>query len=81
MIELYKIKDPNNELYSAGLTHGYLHKTKRGKTWNSLSTLKSHLVAVEKWDKEVFQQYYDNWLVLKITDNGMEVIGTVKDFK
>jgi hypothetical protein len=47
MLELYKIKNPNDEQYSAGVKHGYLQKSKKGKTWNTLGQMKSHIRAVE----------------------------------
>lgn len=81
MIEVYKIKDPDYEYYSSGLRNGYLHKSKKGKTWSTLGAIKSHLTAVGKWDSKAFELFYDKWLVIKISENGIEVIGTIKDFK
>ena len=81
MIELYIIKDPYYERYSSGLKNRFVRKTKKGKTWNTLSALKSHLSMVQRFDKKAFELFYDNWLVLKISENGVEQIGLVKDFK
>jgi hypothetical protein len=58
-----------------------LQKSKKGKTWNTLGQMKSHIRAVEWFDEKVFELFYDNWLVLKITENGIEEIGKVKDFR
>jgi hypothetical protein len=80
MIECYKIKDPDYEYYSSGLRNGYLHKSKKGKTWSTLGAIKSHLTAVSKWDSIAFT-YYDKWIVIKMSQDGIEIIGTVKDFK
>jgi hypothetical protein len=82
MIELYKIKNPyNDDQYGAGVKNSRCVYSKKGKTWNSLSSLKSHLAAVQRWDKRAFETFYNNWLVIKITENGIETIGTVKDFR
>lgn len=83
MFEFYKIKNPNEDRYSAGLRHGYIHDSKKGKTWSSLGHIKSHLTQVQRWDKRAFEGVtrYDDWIVLKITPNGVEEIGTVKDFR
>jgi hypothetical protein len=80
MIECYKIKDPDYEQYSSGLRNGYLHKSKRGKVWTSIGAIKNHIIAVSKWDSIAFN-FYDNWLIIKISNNGIEEIGKVKDFK
>lgn len=80
MIECYKIKDPDYDQYSSGLRNGWLHKSRKGKTWNSLGAIKSHLSAVNKWDKFAFS-YYDNWIVLKISENGIEKVGLIKDYR
>jgi len=79
MFELYKIKNPNEEQYSSGLRHGYIQKTKKGKTWNTLGALRSHLTMARRWDRRSFPDY-DNWIVLKITENGVEQVGIVKDY-
>lgn len=81
LFEFYKITDPYNVQYSSGLKNGYIQKTKKGKTWNSIGALKSHLSATERFDKKAFELFYDDWVVLKITENGIANIGTVKDFR
>jgi hypothetical protein len=58
---------------------GYI-KVKKGKTWNSIGSIKSHLSAVAKWDKFAFS-FYDNWQIIKISENGIEIIGVIKDLK
>jgi len=80
MYEFYKIKDPNTEQHSAGLKSHYIQKSKKGRTWNSIGALKSHLTATQKFDKKEFDLFYKDWLVIKITENGIEELGTVKDF-
>jgi hypothetical protein len=81
MIEVYKIKDPDYEYYSSGLKKGFVCKSKRGKTWNSTSAFKSHIKAALLYDYKAFELFYDNWVVLKLSGNGVEQIGIVKDFK
>lgn len=79
MFEFYKIKNPNKEEYSAGLRHGYIQATKKGKTWESLGYVKSHILAATCYDEKAFA-WYGDWIILKITPEGIVVIGTVKDF-
>ncbi len=81
MYEFYKIKHPFYEQYSAGLKRGYIHKSKKGKTWNSIGAIRNHFTAVKVWDKDCFDLFYDNWLVIKITENGIETLGTVKEMR
>ena len=82
MYEFYKIKHPYHEQFSAGLRHGYIQKSKKGKTWNSIGALKSHLTMAKRfYDEDAFELFYDEWLVIKITENGIENLGTVKDLK
>ncbi len=80
-MEVYKIKDPDYEYYSSGLRNGFVTKSKKGKTWSCLGHLKSHLSAVQTFDRKAFELFYDNWLVLKLSENGIEQIGIVKDFR
>jgi len=80
-IEVYKIKNPFYEQYSSGLRNGYIQKTKKGKTWSTLRALKNHLTMAQRWDGKAFELFYNDWIVLKITENGVEQIGLVKDFK
>ena len=81
MYEFYKIKDPDFEYYSSGLRNGWVQKSKKGKTWNALGHVKSHLKQVQNHDSKAFELFYDKWLVIRITENGVEILGTVKDFK
>lgn len=81
MIEVFKIKDPYYEQYSSGLRNGFVSKSKKGKTWNSIGALKNHIKAAQLYDKKAFELFYDNWIILKLSENGIEQIGIVKDFK
>jgi len=81
MLEFYKIKSPFDEQYSSGLRHGYIHKSKKGKTWNSIGHVKSHLSMVQRMDSKAFDLFYDTWLVIKITENGIENLGKVREFR
>jgi hypothetical protein len=81
MYEFYKIKSPYDKQYSSGMKNGYIHKSKKGKTWNTLGALKSHLTTTKRWDEKAFELFYNNWLIIKITENGVETLGKVKDFR
>ena len=81
MYEFYKIKHPTEELYSSGLKYGSVQTTKKGKTWNALGHIKSHLIQVERHDPWSLKDFYNNWVVIKITENGVETLGTIKEFK
>lgn len=78
-MEIYKIKHPTEEKYSSGVRYQSLAWSKKGKTWNSIGFIKSHLQAVKKFDRRAFVWYKD-WLVLKLSKNGIEEIGKVKDY-
>jgi|GEM_PF-6158116 len=80
MYEFYKIKYPYDNLFSTGLRNGYIQKSKKGKTFNSIGALKSHLTMTKKFDNGAFELFYNEWLVIKITENGIEELGKVKDF-
>lgn len=81
MIEVFKIKDPYYERYSSGLRNRFVSKSKKGKTWSSIGALKSHIKIAQLYDSKAFELFYDDWLILKISENGVEQIGLVKDFK
>jgi len=83
MLEFYKIKSPfdGDEQYSSGLRNGYIHKSKKGKTWNSIGHVKSHLSMTQRIDEKAFDLFYDSWIVVRITLEGMEDLGTVKEFR
>jgi len=83
MLEFYKIKSPfdGDEQYSSGLRNGYIHKSKKGKTWNSIGHVKSHLSMTQRFDSKAFELFYDSWLIVRITLEGMEDLGTVKEFR
>lgn len=81
MLEFYKIKDPDFEYYSSSLRNGRVQKTKKGKTWSSIGHVKSHLSMTQKVDKRAFELFYDSWIVIRITENGIENLGTVREFR
>jgi hypothetical protein len=81
MIEVFKIKDPYYERFSSGLKNGFVSKSKKGKTWSSIGALKNHIKAALLYDYKAFELFYDNWVVLKLSENGVEQVGLVKDFK
>jgi len=35
----------------------------------------------EKVDRKSFELFYDSWIIIKITENGIENLGTVKEFR
>jgi len=79
-LEYFKIKDPNSDWYGSGVKFKRLVQSKEGKIWNKLNYLKAHLNQVEKLHPEALNNY-DNWDVIKYTDDGIIVIGKVKDFR
>lgn len=64
---LFKIRDKNTGLFSTGGM--YPSWTTKGKTWNGMGPLKSHLnqfMKSKNYSKERFNQIPDNWEVVKI---------------
>lgn len=79
MLEVYKIKHPTEDKYSSGVQYHRLAWSKRGKAWNSIGSLKNHLNAVWRFDRKAFEWYKD-WSIIKIDENGYGNIGKVSDF-
>lgn len=80
MFEFYKIKNPDKDEFSSGVRNGRIQFSKRGKSWDTLGALKNHLNAAKKFDEETFNSFYINWLIIKITENSVETLDTVKSF-
>lgn len=62
---MYRIYNPNNNIYSRG--GSYLHQlwSKRGKVWTHIGYLNSHLTLLkENCNKHILQHYIDNNCVI-----------------
>lgn len=74
-VKVYKVKDSNTNKYSTGgMTPGW---TSRGKVWNGLGAVKAHLrqfVSDAEYRKHYKNSIPDNWIVLEITDSGINEI-------
>jgi len=72
---LFKIRDKNTGLYSSGgMSPNW---TSKGKTWNGMGPLKSHLnqfMKSKNYSKERYNKIPENWEVIKIKLIESEVI-------